>query len=55
MRVPTKNKQDDQKNWQFTWYGNYELRMWTDTNVEFSKEDFEYIRNLYNEYIANHK
>ena len=55
MKVPTKDKQDYQKNWQFIWYGNYERGMYVDANVEFSKEDFEYIRNLYNEYIANHK
>lgn len=55
MRVPTKDRQDDQKNWHFTWYGNYERGMYVDANVEFSKEDFEYIRNLYNEYVASRK
>ena len=55
MRVPTKDKQDDPKNWEFCWYETDGDGDFEDCSVELPADDFEYIRNLYDRYAAIHQ
>lgn len=55
MYVPSEDKQHDQKNWNFWWYEIDGDGTPYDSSIELSADDFEYIRNLYNEYIKNHQ
>ena len=55
MYVPSEDKQHDQKNWNFWWYEMDGDGTPDSFPVELSADDFEYIRNLYNEYVANHQ
>lgn len=51
MCVLSEDKQHDQKNWNFWWYEIDGDGTPYDSPVKLSADDFEYIRNLYNEYI----
>lgn len=55
MCVPSEDKQHDQKNWNFWLYEIDGDGTPYDSPVELSADDFEYIRNLYNEYAKNHQ
>lgn len=55
MCVPSEDKQHDQKNWNFWWYEIDGDGTPYNSPVELSTDDFEYIKNLYNEYMKNHQ
>lgn len=54
MYVPTNDKQNDPKNWEFHWCETDGDGDFDDILVELPTDDFEYIRNLYNQYTATH-